>query len=161
MTLTDISTFPHFIWFLSWACGVWTSVKHPVMCPQGENYAHALLHQHSEKGWHFQPNISLSWLHGLFTFRQLSLFQWQVCETDRLLRARQIPLRLRRRLTAAATCSKAKLRRKVATHEHTKPALVSWCKLWSQAQTHDGASWCVAMATAELGGEGEGGESGT
>lgn len=36
---------------------------------------------------------------------------------------------------------------------YTKPSLVSYDKLRSQAQTRDGASWYVAIATAEQGGK--------
>lgn len=55
-------------------------------------------------------------------------------------------------LTVPAISSNAKLRQK-KTYKHTKPVLVSCYKLRSQAQTHDRASWCVAMATAVQGGE--------
>lgn len=58
-------------------------------------------------------------------------------------------------LAALVTWSKAKLRQKAQKHINTQSQrLWAVIKLRSQAQTHDGASWCVAMATAEQGGEG-------
>lgn len=107
-------------------CNIWTSVKQRVMCSEVRIKLTAHIHQYSEKGWHFQSKhfLIMTW-QWIFTLRQLLPFQRHFCEAEaEEERARQTPL-IQRHLTAPATWSKAKLRQKVSTHEHTKPALVS------------------------------------